>query len=62
MEMGQKGTDDHYRFLRPIMTETLILNEPFESWPECDALLSFSSTGFPLEKGGFHDQANYLIN
>uniref|UniRef100_K3X2Z1 Inositol hexakisphosphate and diphosphoinositol-pentakisphosphate kinase n=1 Tax=Globisporangium ultimum (strain ATCC 200006 / CBS 805.95 / DAOM BR144) TaxID=431595 RepID=K3X2Z1_GLOUD len=27
-----------------------ILNDPIEQWPLCDALISFFSTGFPLEK------------
>ncbi|XP_041459759.1 inositol hexakisphosphate and diphosphoinositol-pentakisphosphate kinase 2-like isoform X2 [Lytechinus variegatus] len=33
-----------------IFDEDMILNDPVESWPVCDALISFFSTGFPLHK------------
>ncbi|XP_071505816.1 inositol hexakisphosphate and diphosphoinositol-pentakisphosphate kinase 2-like [Diadema antillarum] len=33
-----------------IFDEDMILNDPVESWPKCDALISFFSTGFPLHK------------
>ena len=28
----------------------MILNDPPDTWPVCDALLSFFSAGFPLDK------------
>jgi len=30
--------------------ESTILNKPVTEWPECDCMISFHSTGFPLEK------------
>ncbi len=34
-----------------LFPESTIVNEPIESWPHCDFLLCFESTGFPLDKG-----------
>ena len=31
-------------------SEALILSEPIEQWPLCEALIAFFSTGFPLRK------------
>lgn len=33
-----------------VFPEEMILNDPVEEWPNCDCLVSFFSTGFPLEK------------
>merc|ERR1712166_1335133 len=33
-----------------VFNEEMILEAPVQAWPECDALLSWFSTGFPLQK------------
>ena len=31
-------------------TEDMVINSPIESWPKVDVLISFYSSGFPMEK------------
>ena len=47
-----------------VFDEDMILNQPIEEWPPCDALLSWFSTGFPLEKAiAYADYQNpFLVN
>ncbi|VDL90810.1 unnamed protein product [Schistocephalus solidus] len=47
-----------------VFEESMILNTPISSWPVCDALISFYSDGFPLEKAIAYAQLRspYLIN
>lgn len=33
-----------------IFEEDVILNSPIQDWPQCDCLIAFHSTGFPLDK------------
>jgi len=33
-----------------VFGDEVILNQPVEDWPLCDALLSWHSDGFPLRK------------
>ncbi|OAF71141.1 hypothetical protein A3Q56_01098 [Intoshia linei] len=47
-----------------IFDERLILNEPIETWPLCDCLITFYSVGFPLHKAIRYATLRkpYLIN
>lgn len=47
-----------------IFPEEMILNQPIEEWPVCDALLSWFSTGFPLHKAvAYADMTQpFLVN
>eukprot|EP00127_Corallochytrium_limacisporum_P000132 Clim_evm15s5 gene=Clim_evmTU15s5 len=40
----------HGEFDIIIWTDKQLIDDPIESWPQVDALVSFFSTGFPLEK------------
>ncbi|KAM7542544.1 hypothetical protein Aperf_G00000006358 [Anoplocephala perfoliata] len=47
-----------------VFEEKIILNQPIESWPLCDALISFYSEGFPLQKAIAYAELRkpYLVN
>ena len=52
-------------FIRVIIfDESMILYQPVEAWPICECLLSFFSTGFPLEKAIAYEKLRrpYVIN
>lgn len=38
------------KFRVKVFGDDLILHQPVENWPRCDALMAFFSTGFPLDK------------
>ncbi|VDO03575.1 unnamed protein product [Rodentolepis nana] len=52
----------HIRFI--VFEEKVILNQPIESWPLCDAFISFYSEGFPLQKAIAYAELRkpYLVN
>ena len=47
-----------------IFEESAILNDPVEDWPICDALISFYSRGFPLDKAIAYENLRqpFIIN
>ncbi|XP_071942170.1 inositol hexakisphosphate and diphosphoinositol-pentakisphosphate kinase 2-like isoform X2 [Antedon mediterranea] len=47
-----------------IFDEEMILTEPVSNWPHCDCLISFFSTGFPLDKAIAYAESRktYVIN
>ena len=48
-----------------VFEENMILNEPVENWPYCQAFLSWFSKGFPLEKAGEYvlkQKPTFVIN
>ncbi|VUZ57336.1 unnamed protein product [Hymenolepis diminuta] len=47
-----------------VFEEKVILNQSIESWPLCDALISFYSEGFPLQKAIAYAELRkpYLVN
>mgnify|MGYP001169713417 CR=1 FL=1 len=52
-------------FIRVIIfDEAMILTQPVETWPICECLISFFSTGFPLDKAIAYEQLRrpYVIN
>lgn len=54
-----------FEYIRMVVfAEDVILNDPVESWPICDCLISFHSKGFPLEKAIQYAQLRrpYVIN
>ncbi|VEL25904.1 unnamed protein product [Protopolystoma xenopodis] len=56
---------DKFQHIRVIVFEEFtILEEPIEQWPICDALISFYSGGFPLEKAIAYSKLRnpYLVN
>jgi inositol hexakisphosphate/diphosphoinositol-pentakisphosphate kinase len=47
-----------------IFGNEVILNEPVDKWPICDCLVSFFSSGFPLNKAEEYAQLRkpFLLN
>lgn len=47
-----------------VFEEKVVLSQPIESWPLCDALISFYSEGFPLQKAIAYAELRkpYLVN
>ncbi|VDD76245.1 unnamed protein product [Mesocestoides corti] len=47
-----------------VFEERMILKQPIEAWPVCDALISFYSDGFPLQKAIAYSKLRrpYLVN
>lgn len=48
MTLLLKQLEDEYEIT--CIGQEQLLNDPVESWPSCDALISFHSKGFPLQK------------
>ena len=46
-----KNLDSYNEIKITQFTEEQILNSPIEDWPRVDVLISFYSSGFPMEKG-----------
>lgn len=44
-----------------LFTDQMILNEPISQWPNCDALIAFYSSGFPLEKAIAYQKARGIF-
>ena len=56
---------NEYKEIRIIvLEEKMLLSDPVESWPRCDALISFFSNGFPFTKvlRYVYNTKPYMIN
>ncbi|CDI96917.1 inositol hexakisphosphate [Echinococcus multilocularis] len=56
---------EKFQYIKVIVfEEKVILRQPIEAWPLCDALISFYSDGFPLQKAIAYAELRrpYLVN
>lgn len=60
--LSRLGSCPHFELI--IFREEVILHEPVDNWPRCEALISFYSKDFPLRKAQAYAQLRnpFLIN
>lgn len=63
-EILSRITQEFDQIKMVIFPEEIIMNEPVENWPHCDALISFYSGRFPLEKAVLYAKLRrpFLVN